>query len=829
MRIYLISIIFILFTPVILLAQQGQLKVLVVEESNQEPIIGASVTVLDLKTKKQIKGRQTTQTGIALMDGLDPGTYSVKISYVGLLDHVIDEVTIFANQTVDLGEISLLEGGNQLSEVVVQGKVAALQLGIDKKVFDASQSMVSAGGTAQDLLGNVPTLQVDADGSISLRGSTSVRILIDGKESAMAGSDVNKLLQSLPADAVSKVEIITNPSAKYDAEGQSGIVNIVLKKNIRTGLNGTVNASVGNYDNYNAGLTLNYRDEKFNYFGSYNYRNGRNVGENSVRTVELIDGIQVDTSEITTSDAQSTRKGINNSFRLGTDYYATDKTTLSLGTNISIRDNKRGEDIIYNYINRPTFGKTSPRTSRQKEKDFGYDIAFDYKRVLKKEGEELTGNITFGSDKEDGTNEYNQTFDIPSLEDSRRNNTTSERGQNWNFQLDYLLPLGENHKFEAGYRGILRNTKENQVSERLLNGEFVTDYDVTNDFDMNSGVHAIYANYQRMLSSRIGMQFGLRAEDAFLNSTIQSYHPDRVSAGTDIVDGKLDYFRLYPSLFLTYDVNESGDKVQLSYSRRVQRPRGWQVNPFVNVSDETNFRQGNPNLLPEDIHAAELSFAKFYSKWNFIASAYYRYINDMTQPFQYDQSDPTAAIYLKDNTNATFMRWENVGSRNNLGLELVSKINLFTWWDLTVNGNAFYFKVNPNASFNVSETNGFSWNGNLSTNVKFAKQTSMQLRTDYRAPMNTLQGRMKAMNGVDVAVKQEILKGKGTLMFNVRDLFNSRQFGGESYLPSRYSEFTHRWSKRTFNLTFSYRFGLQDLSKSKKNESSANTSEESGY
>ncbi len=829
-RNYLLLLIVTLFTPIFLFAQQGQLKVVVVDKSSQEPILGASVSLLDKSTKKQVQGRQTNQTGSAQIADIKPGKYIFKISYVGMLEHSVDELTITADKVLDLGTIALVEAGNELSEVVVQGKIPGLQLGIDKKVFDVSQSIVSAGGTAQDLLGNVPTLQVDSDGSVSLRGSTSVKILIDGKESAMAGSDVNRLLQSLPADAVAKVEIITNPSAKYDAEGQSGIINIVLKKNIRTGLNGTVNASAGSFDSYNAGVMLNYRNEKFNYFGNYNYRNGEHRGEGSVRTVELIDGVQVDTSEITFSESKSFRRGINNSFRLGTDYYATDKTTLSLGANLSFRDNKRGEDMMYTYTNRPSYGDFSPRTSRQKEKDFGYDLQFDYKRLLKKDGEELTANVTYGHDKEDGTNNYVQTYNVSTQPELRRNNVTSESGRNWNFQLDYVLPLGENHKFEAGYRSILRSSDESQNSERMVNGSFLPDYEVSNAFDMNSGVHALYANYQRMLSSRIGMQLGVRAEDAYLNTTIESFDPVRIASGDNYVKGKLDYFRVYPSLFLTYDINEEGDKVQLSYSRRVQRPRGWQVNPFVDVSDETNFRQGNPNLLPEDIHAAELSFAKFYSKWNFLTSAYFRRVNDMTQPFQYDENDPIAAIYLKDNPNATFMRWENVGSRNNAGFELVSKVNVLSWWDIAANINAFYFKVNPNAAFNVRETDGFSWNGNLTTNVKFAKATSLQLRGDYRAPMNTLQGRMNAMNGVDAAIKQDILKGKGTLLFNVRDVFNTRKFGGESYLPARYSEFNHRWSQRTFNLSFSYRFGIQDLNKQKRKGGEDNSySEEGGY
>lgn len=821
---------FFLIFPLFIYAQQGQFKVIVVEESTREPILGASVSLLEPISKIQKIAKQTDAQGLASIDGITSGTYSLKISFVGMSDYEKKGIVISTGKLTDMGVIGLTEGGQQLEEVVVKGKVPDLQLAIDKKIFDVSQSAVSVGGTAQDLLGNVPTLQLDADGSISLRGSNSVRILIDGKESAMAGSDVNKLLQALPADAVSKVEIMTNPSAKYDAEGQSGIINIVLKKNARTGFNGVANASVGSYDNYNAGITLNYRDNKFNYFGGYNYRNGRNVGESGVRTVQLINGEETNASEITDSKAESFRKGINNSFRFGADYYASEKTTLSLGSNISIRDNNRGEDIFYTYTNRPDMGLKSDRISRQEEQDLGYDITFDYKRVLRKEGEELTANVTYGNDKEDGTNDYIQTYS-PSSRKQLRNNITSEKGENWNFQLDYVLPLGENHKFEAGYRGILRSSDESQNTDTLVaENVFAPDYRSSNAFDMSSGVHAVYVNYQRMLSKRVGFQLGIRAEDAYLNSTIQSFDPELIAAGKEVEYGKLDYFRVYPSLFLTYDVNSQGDKIQLSYSRRVQRPRGWQVNPFVDLSDEVNMRQGNPNLMPEDIHAVEMGFAKFYSRWNFLLSAYYRRVNDVTQPFQYDVSDPIAAIYLKDNTNATFMRWENVGARNNAGVELVSKVDIFPWWDLTGNFNLFYFKMNPNEAFEVRSTDGLSWDGNLTTNVKFAKSTSLQVRGDYRAPMNNLQGQMKSMSGVDVALKQEVLKGKGTITFNVRDMFDSRRFGGESYLPSQYSDRYFRWSKRTFNLGFSYRFGVQDLSKSKKrNDAMSSDENEGGY
>lgn len=810
-----IAIILLLLLPIYAIAQQtGEIKVKIIQESNKEPILGASVSLVTPTSKALIKGRQTDVNGVAVIESIPQGQYSLQISYVGMQNYSREGIQISADKTLDLGVIELMDEGQLLDEVVVQGRVSDLQLGIDKKVFDVSQSLVSVGGTAQDLLDNVPTLQVDADGAVNLRGSSSVKILIDGKESAMAGSDVSKLLESLPADAVSKVEIITNPSSKYDAEGQTGIVNIVLKKNIRTGLNGSVNASVGSYDRYNAGLSLNYRDNKFNYFGNYNFRHGRNVGGGSTTTQGLIDGELDPNSLVTQTNNESFRKGISNSLRLGMDYYATDKTTLSLGGNFSIRDNKRGEDLFYKSYRGNQTPVVTPRTSRQLEDDFGYDIIFDFKREFQREGEELTANVTFGHDKEDGTNDYiqeNPTFI------SKRFNETGEQGKNWNMQLDYVLPLGENHKFEAGYRTTLRTSNDYQYSDTLLNDDWTADYSVSNEFEMKSGVHALYANYQRMLTQRIGVQVGLRAEDAFLKTENRTLDPQQIEDGNNVVKGNLDYFRVYPSAYLTYDVNKQGDKVQLSYSRRVQRPRGWQVNPFVSLSDPLNIRQGNPNLLPEDIHAMELSFAKFYSKWNFITTAYFRSVHDMVQPLQYDVNDPIASQYLQGKENATFMRWENVGSRNNAGLELISKVNILSWWDATANGNVYYQRVNPNEQYGINKVENISWDANLTTNLKFTPTTAVQLRGNYRAPMKTLQGKMHAMRGLDLAIKQDVLKGKGTVMFNVRDVFNSRRFRGETFLPTRYSDFSHRWSRRTFNLSFSYRFGIQDLKSKNQN------------
>src|SRR5690606_12898855 len=263
---------FCFFSPFLLLAQTSTINAVVVDALTNDPVIGASASLLKDSDKSYVMGSQSDVQGRLTFSNVQSGSYALRITYVGMQDIIRERIEINGTDDTNLGTIKLSSDGKVIQEVIVEGRTPEMKLGIDRKVFDASQSLVSAGGSATDLLQNVPTIQVDMDGSVNLRGSSNVKILIDGKESAMAGSDVNSLLQSLPANTIDKVEIITNPSSKYDAEGQSGIINIILKKNIRTGLNGNVTLSGGSYNNYMAGVTLNYRDRKFNYYGSYNFK-----------------------------------------------------------------------------------------------------------------------------------------------------------------------------------------------------------------------------------------------------------------------------------------------------------------------------------------------------------------------------------------------------------------------------------------------------------------------------------------------------------------------------------------------------------------------------
>lgn len=796
------SFLFVFFLPVVLFAQTGQIKAILVDSETSKPISSASVALFDAHSNVFVKGGQSVSQGFLLLSDIKPGKYNVRITYVGYETQTIDSIEILGNKSKDLGRIALKSTGNMLNEVVIEGRAPAMQIGIDRKTFNVGESLVSAGGTATDVLANVPTLQVDQDGSVSLRGSSSVKILIDGRESALAGNDVTSLLQSLPANSIEKVEVITNPSSKYDAEGQTGIINIVLKKNIRTGLNGSINTSAGSYDNYMAGITLNYRDRKFNYFGSYNFNKRNMLGSGKTDNTFFGDSTR------NYSESESSRKGNSHTVKAGFDYNMSDRTSLSFSGNLSIRDNKRIEDLNYEFFKQSQMTGTSVRNSTQFEDDLGYELNADFRHQFKREGEELTGNASYGRDKEDGTNDFSQNYTDGRKATSRKN-VTSEDGKNINLQLDYVLPFSEVSKFEAGYRSQIRKSFDTQFSRSLDSlGNYVPDYRISNDFDFTSTVHAIYANYQNKFTDKIGYQIGLRGEQFELKSTYFSKDPAAVETESN---AKQKFFRLYPTLFLTYDVGESGDKVQFSYSRRVQRARGWQVNPFLNVSDDLNYRQGNPNLKPEDVHSLEMSFAKTFGKVNLISSAYFNHASEVIQPFVYKIED-----------GRTYSRWENMTSRNLSGFEFISKVNATKDFDFTFNLNLIHIQYNANPDYDIKERKDFAYNANLTANYRFTPTFSAQIRGEYNSSRVMAQGQMNAMKGMDLALKKDVFKKKASIMFNVRDVFNSRKMNGVTETAQLISNFEHRWMKRMVTLSLSYRFGSQDLNKSKKKVSNTN-------
>lgn len=797
MKIYWIFTLFAAFLVEVASAQNtnpGRLSGTVTESSNK-PVDFATVAVINKQTG-QTRSTQTDLQGKFTLTNLNLGTYTLKISFVGYQPYSRDSIILTDNKpAVNLGNLVLSQSkANVLKEVVVQGQRSSIQLGVDRKVFSVEQSLVSEGGSASDLLANVPTVSVDIDGNVALRGSGSVRVLIDGKPSAIGGGDIASVLQALPASSIETIELITNPSSKYDPEGQTGIINIVLKKNKKLGMNGAVSVSAGTQDNYNANTNLNYRDGKLNLYGNYSFRYGNRLGGGFTRTTFLNNNGTVN------NNSDGKRLNTGNTAKAGLDYYFNTKTTLGLSANLNLRSGDRNEDINYLYRNySEALDGTSYRTAREDDKDTGYDLSLDFSRKFKKQGEDLVANFSFGRSKEDEIQHLNQEFyDLAGLKrdtlDSRMNDGL-EKATNYNIQLDYTLPINKQQKFETGYRSTIRLEDASQFSQFYNNSSasIETDPAQSNDFNLEDIVHAVYASYQNQLTKNFGFQAGLRAEQAYLNTRYRGLSDNTVT------EGNLDYFRIYPSIFLTQKL--SGEQqLQLSYTRRVNRPRGWQVNPFTDLSDPNNIRVGNPGLNPEDVHSFELSYMKYFKGLTLTSSAYARQVNDVVEGIQ----------SVIDSTT-TLTQFINLTRNRAAGLEVIGRADISKGLNITANVNVFYNKFFGSPENNIAPNSGYNWTSNLTAGIKLPYNLSAQLNANYMAPRVTAQGKSKDMFGADAALKLDLLNKKGSLSFNTRDIFNSRKWGSvtETNLFSRESQ--RRMQGRMSTLTFSYRFGSSDL------------------
>lgn len=796
----------------------------VVDATNNETVPFASAMVINRKTKAVVKGAQTDADGNLLIAGIPYGVYTFKLSYVGYQTMVRDSISISAtNNNINLGTIKMKAAkGTVLNEVAITGQKSTMQLGIDKKVFSVDQSLVSEGGSASDLLQNVPSVQTDIDGNVSLRGSSGVRVLIDGKPSLIAGGNVAQILQSLPASSIESVELITNPSAKYDAEGQSGIINIVLKKNKKLGFNGSVALTAGNRDNYNASTNLSFQNKKVNLYGNYSYRYGNRIGGgfSNITYLNNTGGINGFADQLT--DSRSNDNGHN--VKGGIDYYVSDQSVLSLTAGFNNRNNEQYELLTVNKL-----GATrnpldlSNRINDNNGTGSSYDLALDFSHKFKKPKEEITFNFSFSEGDNDNLQLYNtNTYNIDGIPVNTlpniQNNNRSGINRNYNIQTDYTLPVGKAGKIEAGYRSQIRFAESSTYADAFnnLTGNFEMDFDLSNEFNNKDQVHAVYLNYQNQVNN-FGYQLGLRGEDATLDTRMGMY----TASGLQYTPGKVAYTRLYPSVFLTQKF-KGEQQIQLNYSRRVNRPRGWDTNPFLDVSDPLNYRQGNPNLQPEDVHAFELGYSKFWTKVTFTSSVYVRRTNDVIQRVR-----TTPDEYI--DRGITLTTPLNLTRSTNSGLELISRVDVAKAWNFTGNVNLYQVNVEGQPEFGVVENSGFSWNANLTNNIVLPYNITLQIKGDYRAREIMAQGRRNAMYAVDGGAKYDFKNKKSSLSLNVRDIFNTRRWSMTTSDGNTIVDFSRRMQGTMANLTYSYRFGKNDFSFKKKRPDQEMRSDEESF
>ncbi|WP_222537293.1 outer membrane beta-barrel family protein [Pedobacter polysacchareus] len=801
----------------------GKITAKVVDAKTNETIPFATAVILNRKTKALVKGVQTDINGNLSMVGLPKGVFTFKLSYVGYQTMVRDSISINGTvNNINLGTIKMgTAKGTALNEVTITAPKSTIQLGVDKKIFSVDQSLVSEGGSASDLLQNVPSVTTDIEGNVSLRGSTGVKVLIDGKPSLIAGGNVAQILQSIPASSIESVELITNPSAKYDAEGQSGIINIVLKKNKKLGLNGNLALTAGNRDNYNASTSLSFQNSKVNLYGNYSYRYGNRNG-GGYNNISYLNSSSPIAFANQNTISESLDKGHN--AKAGLDYYLTDKDMLSFAAGFNLRDNDRNEFLNINKLNalnQPV--ELSNRVNSNLGSGGSYDLNLDYSHKFKKPREEITFNLSFSEGTNDNLQLYNtDIYNVDGVPVSQRpeliRNDGSGLNRNYNAQTDYTLPIGKTGKLEAGYRSQIRIAENSTFSETYHNNVegYRPNLDLTNDFNSKDQVHAIYANYQNSVKN-FGYQVGLRAEDATLDTKLGVYN---TAGQLSYIPGKVAYTRLYPSIFLTQKL-EKEQQVQLSYSRRVNRPRGWDTNPFLDVSDPLNYRQGNPNLKPEDVHAFELSYSKFWPKVTFISTAYMRQTNDVIQRIR---TEP-------DDNGITITTPENLTKEISSGLELIGRFDVVKAWNFTANANLYQSKINGVPAFGIIENSGFTWNANLTNNFVLPYGITLQLKGDYRARQVMAQGTRNAMYGVDAGAKYDFKNKKSSLSLNVRDIFNTRAWSMTTSTNNSITDFKRYMQGTMGNITYSYRFGKTDFKskKGKKPDQSEMRSDEESF
>ncbi|MGI4804844.1 MAG: TonB-dependent receptor domain-containing protein [Janthinobacterium lividum] len=795
----------------------GRINGKLVDATNSKPLDFATIVLLG-PNNQLVKTAQTDPNGSFLMAAVPFGTYTLKISYVGY-NTILRPTTLNASSTtINLGSVKMvISKTSVLKEVTIQGKKNNIQLGIDRKTFDVSQSLVSQGGSATDLLANVPTVTVDVDGNVSMRGSSNVRILVDGKPSLLGGSSIADVLQSIPASSIETIELITNPSAKYDAEGQSGIINIVLKKNTRKGLNGNVSVTGGIPKSFNTNLGLSYLNKNINLYGNYSHRYGeRNTNGFSDRNNFRKTASGADTTYALNQISNGIRYFTGDVFKVGMDYDLGKRTTIGISSDVNIRKRTGNDNGTTQGIGQlETLNSSINRNNTQDEKGNNYDFSLNFSQKFKKPKEELTSNITFGRGKEHEIDDYNtNTINyvyVPQNSSTLiQQNLTNGQFRNWNLQLDYTNPLTKNSTLEFGYRSTLNRSASIFDADTLNNfGTYVNDPRISTNFVYDEKIHAVYGNYQHTFGN-FSFQGGLRAEQALINTALLDSNKTF----------NQNYFRVYPSAFLTQKF--TGDQsLQLSYSRRINRPRDRQIIPFLDRSDPLNYRTGNPDLKPEDVHSFELSYAKYWKTTTLTSSLYYRQTNSSIQMIR--------SAY--ENSEIQLIQFENVARATTSGLEIIERTEITPKWNFTTNLNFYDTNVKGDPSQGFVSTSGFAWNGNITTNFTLPYNLSGQARFDYQAPQIIAQGKTKTNSGLDAGIRYDFLAKKvASLSFNARDILNTRRFGSITSDPTFYNVSQRRFSSRQVNLTFAYRFGktLDQMNKKKEKKEDQQPDEPTG-
>ncbi|MES2627326.1 MAG: TonB-dependent receptor family protein [Bacteroidota bacterium] len=763
----------------------------VLDGDQRVPLVYATITVKSLDEPGVVTGGLSSDGGKFLVDALKPGKYEVNISFIGY-QTITKIITIDQKQkTVDLGEIVISADSKSLAGVEVTAKKQDMTIGIDRKVFDVEKNAITTGGTALDVLRQVPTLQVDIDGNISLRGSDNITIFMNGKNTGISGANLAQVLKSMPASSVKSVELITNPSAKYDAAGTSGIINIITKKNVEPGNFGSATVSVGNNNKYNANATYNTTSGKL----STSTTIGVNSNQFKHSAFSLRDNFNPEQASFSTNNYRNGKVtndgvGMNGSV----DYTFNPKNALSLsywgglGRGF-LKEENRYEflDANRNAYNRYNRFTDNHFTSPSADLNLTYTKTFDAERK-----NELVLSSNYSVSHFDDDQNYLQRQQNLGGEDAGllpydQHIDEMSRVNNYTFQADYTKAVGETMKLEAGAKSNIRRMNDSFEADSLNNATGIRERNnvLSNTFSYNEMVNAAYVNYSGSLG-KWGYQGGVRAE----HTGIEIYQ-QAVSAAPI----RRNYANFFPSLFVNRKWEHDWE-TQLSYSRRINRPNSEFLNPFPDYTDPLNIRRGNPYLNPEFVNAYEASAMKYWTGHSLTVTGYYR---DIRSVFQ--------RIRQVNNEGVSVVEISNFGKAANMGAEIIARTTIKSWWTNTVNLNLFRTVLNGQTAVRDYATDAFNWNVRLMSSFRFMKNADLQVSAVYMAPYRIPQGYYYGYSGVDLGFKKEVFAGRGTFGVNVQDVFNTRKFKviSSDYNYSSRTEFKRE--SQWISANFTWKFG----------------------
>jgi len=791
---------FALLSVQLLMSQNFTLTGKVIDQQTKTPLEYCTISILDSNTNQLVEGGITNTDGSFSIE-VTKGTYTVLIDYISFESKKIETLAIDSDK--DLGTVLMEINTQQLENVGVVREKTEVEIRLDKRIYNVGKDLTIRGGTVSDVLDNVPSVTVDIEGNVALRGDQNVRILINGKPSSLVGVSGGEALRQLPAESIDKVEVITSPSARYEAEGSAGIINIILVKNKFGGFNGSLSSNIAYPKSFGVSGNLNYRTKKYNLFLNSGYNNGTSIG-NSYYKSEFL---KPEGNDELIENRVFDRNRVGWNTNAGIEYFITEKSSLTTSLFLSDRDNN---NLATNQLFSTDFGLETIETLRQEKEDevsntFEFNMNFNHN--FNDDGHKLS--IDFQKENsqeiEDGDVFVNEIAPNPNKK-MGETVLTDETFDQILFQADYVNPFSESGQFEAGFRTVLKDRVIiYELTNEVTSGNFEINTDLSNTLEYQENIYAAYSQYGNKVG-KFSYFFGLRFEQTEIT----------INQKTGNQEIKNSYGDLFPTINLSYELTNS-QSITLGFNRRISRPRGRFINPFPSRSSATNLFQGNPNIQPSYSNGLDLGYLKRWDQISLNGSVYFTRQSDVFIFILEDTGDKT----MVGETLVPILRRYpiNLASQNRYGFELNSSASISKKW--RVNGNINFFANDLKGSHNgkIYDKKSTSWSGRLSNTLTLPKKIDWQTNVFYRGPREDAQNKSKGFASVSTAISKDVLKDDGTITFRISDVFNSQRRRSNLLTENvkNYSEF--QWREPSYTLNFTYRFNERKSRKSNRGES----------